>query len=151
LKDHTFVKFRFYLRTIEAVCKPKCENPRLYSLTSEILVKREKKPIITKESLANADVVLYQMSVLLGLDDDRTVWYPQTYCYCSRNQPIWQKLKSKKYCEKIMPLFGVSTIDELKKSISSFKYNCAISYQHAFEGAPVILSSISEDEIGSIN
>ncbi len=151
LKNHTFVKFQSYLRTIEEVCKPKCENPKFYSLTSEILVKREKKPIITKETLSNADVVLYQMSIILGLDGNYYGWFPQTYYYCLHNQPMWQKLKSKKYCEKFMPLFGVNTIDELKDKISSCKINQELRYKYAFDVAPVILSSISEEEIGSIN
>lgn len=151
VKNCTYAKFYKYCHTIEEVCKPKCENPRYYTLTGEILVKREKKPLITKSTLANADVVLYQMFQALGLEDDFSYWFPVIYYHCLHNQPMWYKLKSKNYCEKIMPLFGARTLNELKTTISNCKTDRGISHNGAFESAPTILNSIKLEEIGSIN
>jgi hypothetical protein len=45
-ESNTFVQFRRYFRVIEEICKPKCPNPRLYTLAGDIVVNRERKPII---------------------------------------------------------------------------------------------------------
>lgn len=151
VKNFTYAKFRKYCRTIEEVCKPKCDNPRYYTLTGEILAKREKKPIITKTSLANADVVLFQLFSVLGLEGEPPFWFPVIYYYCAECQPMWQKLKSKAYCEKIMPLFGVKTIEELTQAVERNTGDGDMRHRGAFESAPVIRSSVKLDEIGSIN
>lgn len=151
VKNFTYAKFRKYCRTIEEVCKPKCDNPRYHTLTGELLVKREKKPIITKTSLSNADVVLFQMFSVLGLEDDWTFWFPVIYYYCAEYQPLWQRLKSKAYCERIMPLFGVKTIEELKQAVERNTADRDMRHRGAFESAPLIRHSVKLDEIGSIN
>lgn len=151
VKDCAYTKFRKYCHTIEAVCKPKCDNPRYYTLTGEILAKREKKPLITKASLANADVVLFQMFSALGLEGEPSYWFPVIYYYCAECQPLWQKLKSKSYCQKIMPLFGVKTIDDLKHAIEKNNDKKNMHHSGSFDSAPIIQNSVKLDDIGSIN
>jgi len=151
VKDCTYAKFRKLCRTIENVSKPKCNNPSYYTLTGEILVKREKKPLITKSSLANADVVLYQMFQVLGLEDGWSFWFPTIYYYCIDYQPMWHKLKSTAYCEKIMFLFDVTTIEELKVAVARNTADREMRHIGSFNSAPTILNSINLVEIGSIN
>lgn len=151
VKNFTYAKFRKYFHTIEEVCKPKCDNPRYFTLSGEILAKREKKPIITKASLANADVILFQMFSVLELEDGWLSWFPVSYYYCAEQQQLWQKLKSKTYCQKIMPLFGVKTIDELKNAVAKNTADRDMRHRGAFETAPLIQQSVKLDEIGSIN
>ena len=79
-----FVTFRRHFRVIEGFCKPSSENSNLHTLAGEITVKREKKPIITKESMANADLFLYQMSCALEVKSRQ--WFPTLYCYLPRHQ-----------------------------------------------------------------
>jgi hypothetical protein len=62
---------------------------------------------------------------------------------------MWQKLKSKSYCEKILPLFGVKNIEELKQAIE--RNNGDMYHSGAFESAPLIQNSVKLNEIGSIN
>ena len=82
LKAFNYTKFRAYCETIETTCKQNCYNPHLHTLVGDILVKREKKPVLTKESLSNADLVLYQMYPLLALNSDgHGYWYPVAYVY----------------------------------------------------------------------
>ncbi len=150
VKNFTYAKLRKNCYTIENACKPKCDNPKYFTLTGEILAKREKKSIITKNSLANADIVLFQMFSVLGLEDEPPFWFPVLY-YHIEYQLIWQKLKSKAYCEKIMPLFGVKNIEELKQAIERNTANRDMHHRGAFTSAPIILHSINLDEIGSIN
>lgn len=152
LKDYRYTKFRAYFRMIETVCKSKCDNPRYHTLAGEILVKREKKPLITKASIVNADVVLYQMVEPLDLSENGWGhWFPYTYHYCNASQAVWQKLKSRVHCDKLMLLFGVSTDEELKQAISKNIYSEGMRHSGSFERPPVILNSIKLNEIGSIN
>ncbi|MEN2775577.1 hypothetical protein ABCY62_11140 [Acetivibrio clariflavus] len=147
-----FVKFRTYFRTIEEVCKPKSEQPRLYTLAGEKHLKRENKPIITKTSLATSDALLFQLSLVFDLVNDRgDYWFPTVYYAVSVPQPIWVKLQSRSYCKNIMPLFGVSTIEELKNIISKCVSDRSARYRGSFETAPVILDSIKLNEIGTLN
>lgn len=149
--NFSYAKFGKHFRTIEMVCKPKSDNPKYSTLAGEILVRREKKPIITKASLANADVVLYQLFSVLRLEGKPSSWFPLVYHYCGEYQPMWQKLKSKAYCEKIMPLFGVKTIEELKQAVERNTPDRGMRHDGAFESAPIILNSVKLDEIGGIN
>lgn len=152
VKAFNFSKFRTYPQTIEEVCKPKSEQPRLHTLAGEMLLKREKKPIITRVSLATSDVVLFQLFQVFDLvDNGWDFWFPTVYYAVDIPQAIWSKLQSRSYCKKIMPLFGVSTIDELKEKISKCKVDREIRYSGSFEAAPSILSSIKLDEIGTVN
>ena len=65
-------------------------------------------------------------------------------------QPLWQRLKSSSYCKKIAPLFGETTVEGIKNRVQRVVYDREMRYNFAFESAPVILSSIKIEEIGSI-
>lgn len=148
-----FIFMRKYFKFLEIKCKPKNENPRLFTLAGNILVKREKKPIITRESLSNADIILYQFSEIVELSNNPMgyIWFPVTYIYHKYKQDFWIRLKSKKYCNKILPLFGVNNINELKKIINITSDRQGVGYSNFFNDAPTILRSIKIDEIGTIN
>lgn len=151
VEAHNYFHFRTYCSTIEEICKPKCENPKLYTLTGKILVQRERKPILTKETISNADILLYQLgSVLAPPDNQISYWFPMTYIYHSGNQIIWQKLKSASFCNKIAPLFGVSSVAELKEKIKGSYADSTMSYRGLCDAAPGILSSIKLDDVGTL-
>jgi len=116
---HNYFSFRAYSRTIEEVCKPKSHEPKRYTMSGDILVHREKKPFLTKESIANADIVLYQLGEILALppSSERWRWFPTTYVYHSETQPMWQRLVSSSYCAKIAPLFGVDNVQKQRSQL----------------------------------
>lgn len=152
LKAFNYTKFRVPCRTIETICKRNCYDPHLLTLTGDLLVKREKKPILTKESLSNADLVLYQLYPLLDLKSEGySCWFPTAYIYHSNLQNIWRKMKSRQYCEKIKYLFGVETIDELQEIVKKSEVERNIGYTGSFEYPLSILDSIAVEEIGSMN
>ena len=152
LKSCSYFKFAKYFRTIEECCKPNSRFKNKITLSGEMLVEREKKPILTKEALSNADIVLYQLGGVLDIcDEESSYWFPMSYIYHERIQSIWQKLKSKQYCNKVMPLFGVKTIDELKEIVKKQTLNRNVFYRGSFYPAPVILTAIKPDEIGVLN
>lgn len=150
-----YTKFRFYCEVIEDSCKPKSPEPRLYTLTGKILCERERKPIYTKNSLAMADVFLYQIFPALDLKTQGDpYWFPTCYIYADPSLPQWIKLKSKQYCKKVFPLFGVNTVEALKEAIVK-STNCTDSkqmrYNSCFSSAPTILDYIQLNEIGTLN
>ncbi len=152
MKEYNYTKFYSYCQTIENVCKPKCFNPKLYTLAGEMLVHREKKPIITKETLSNADIVLYQLFQSYNLGSEGyNYWFPLSYIYCSTNQTLWYKMKSKVYCEKIMPLFGITTVSELKEIVQKCKADRDMRHNGAFQVAPTIMNYIKPDDIAVFN
>ena len=151
LKAENYFQFRKYIQTIEEECKPKSENPKRLTMTGDILIHREKKPLLTKESLTNADVVLYQLGQVLDLTEgEYEYWFPTTYVYREGAQPLWQRLKSTSYCKKIAPLFGEDSVEGLKKRIQQGVFDRDMGYRQSFYAAPVILNSIKLEEIGSI-
>lgn len=152
LESHTFLKFYTFCNTIEKTCKPKSNEPKRYTMAGDMLIHREQKPILTKETISNADLFLYQMGLTLQIEEDRRgYWFPTTYVYHGEAQPMWQRLKSKAYCETLFPLFGVKSVDEMKRMIDAVNEDSRMSYNHCFEHAPVIKSNIEVDEIGSLN
>jgi hypothetical protein len=152
LKANNFVAFREYHRTIEEICKPKSENPNLYTLAGQIIIEREKKPLINQSSLANADLVLSQMSRVFDITSLKSgfYWFPTLYCYFERQQDIWVKLVSKTYCHRIFSLFAVDTIHDLKEKVKSCVFDEKARYSGSFDPAPVILTSIKLEEIATL-
>ena len=140
------------MKTIENMCKPKYENPNLLTLTGEMLVNRERKPILTKESISNADIVLYQLGTVLSVNRETYgYWYPLSYIYHSGSQVLWQKLKSKEYCLKIAPIFGCQSIQEIKELLKKPLTNTCTGYERSFDYIPNILSNIRYEEIATLN
>jgi len=158
----TLVSFFHFFPIIEKVCKPKHGDPHLFTLAGDIVVRRERKPIITKESLVEADLVLYQVSYAL-FETEAWKWFPSLYVYRSGFQPqkIWARLLSKRYCEKLFPLFGVASLEKLKEKVGKCVYDNIykhgnVNYGHYISGnaryaAPNILTSIKLEEVGSLN
>lgn len=151
VKTRTFATFRKYFRTIEEICKPKSPESRLYTLSGKMLMERELKPILTAKNLARADVVLYQLSTILVSKVSEELWFPTSYIYCKDIYTLWTRLKSKKFCEKLLPLFGVESIEKLKEILSQLKTDDQIRYQNSFDFAPNIINCISVEEIATVN
>ena len=89
----------------------------------------------------------------LGLEDNMwNYWFPTAYCYHKGEQEFWRRMKSEEHCRKIMPLFGVSTIEELKEKVKQSPLNGKMRYSgDYFERALGIRDSIKVEEIGSLN
>ena len=149
-----FSTFRVPCHTLEFDCQ-KINQTRYFSYAAQLLTEREKMPILTKQLFAETDLLLYQLSTIFIFDNTESLsdfwkWFPTMYPYVKRKD-LWIKLKSKSFCEKILPLFGVKTITELKLSISKATYDNSIRHNRAWESAPNILSYISIEQIGTLN
>ena len=114
----TFSHFRPYLRTLEEHYKAKI-NPQLISLAADMLVKREYGSNITKRSLVTTDTTLAHLAKLYGQAD--FTWYPALapYSHYAGYDFIWERLVSKSFCEKLFPLFGVSSFPTFKQIVKA--------------------------------
>jgi len=159
--QNTNQKFFTHFRTdnsyIEDNVKPQSPNPRLYTLAGDIIVKREKKPIITQYTIANADIVLYQLSCVYSFvqNSSQQYWFPTSYRYLGASygtQLIWSKMVSRKHCEKLFPLFGVSSNKELIEAVNRNQPDKYMRFSNCspFDVAPSILNSIELEKIGTM-
>ncbi len=141
------------LETLEALKRETKSN--LITMQGEILVNRKHLPILTKESISNADLVLYQLGQIILSDEEdvrHNYWFPIAYVYHDdKPQPIWIRLSSAEYCKKIMPLFDSSSIDELRQKITLSVNDSSFRYSHdVFECAPGIVRWIAPSKIGTL-
>lgn len=54
------------------------------------------------------------------------------------------------HCEKVMPLFGVTTLAQLKDSAEKASSAKDMRHTRAWDTAPTILTSVPYDEIGTL-
>lgn len=150
-----FPYYKFYSanRFIEERCKPKSENPQRITMSGDMLINRVKPPVLTKSSIANTDLILYQLGRTIKVDSlgfTMNYWFPRTYIYSSPKQRLWQQLRSLKFCYKILPLFGVNDVEQLKGLIKCVRQEPDMRYQNCFESASAITNSITVSEIGTL-
>jgi len=148
----TFITFRALLDYIEDCIQPKDENPNL-PLVGKIVVNREKKPIITRQSLVDADMVLFQLSMICSSSGHRSHWgwYPMLYVYGENNPLIWHNMISRVHCEKLFPLFGVTELEQLKEVIEKSKPYKSIAPYPCFSAPPALIQQCIElEKIGTL-
>lgn len=157
VKQRNYTAFRYHSRAIEDHYKPTTEEKNKYTLMGDIICnQREKLPIYTGEAIAEADLFLYQVCNAYDLTDEEqswhsAYWFPTFYVYV-KNVPLeWKKMKSRRFCKKMMELFGVEKIDELKIVVGKCTFDENMKYSGSWDAAPAILSSIKVDEIGILN
>lgn len=127
-----------------------------YSSTAELILKRIKKPK-HKQELLNADLIMCQLSfiyqpILTGIDT--SIWYPCTIAYNDYHfndgaRYIWKDMKKKSECEKMLPLFGVDNINDLKKIIKDNPISQSLKNSDIYK-YPDITDSVKIDEIASM-
>lgn len=157
LEPNDYTAFRHHSQVVEDYYKPQTSKKQFHTLLGDtICSQREKVPIYTSEAIAEADLFLYQIYNALGLDNEKqsfypTYWFPTLYVYVKRQPKEWQRMKSRKYCEKMMVLFGVDNISDLKKAVNKCKLDDKMRYSGTWQIAPTILSCVKIEDIGTLN
>ena len=152
-----YCKFRHYSHLVEGVYKSNTEHSNKFTLLGHtICTEREKLPIFTKELMAETDLFLYQVCKGFDLTKDKDdwrdpEWFPTLYVYTHKCPIEWKKIVSKKFCEKMMLLFDVDTIDNLKERLASCEHEREMRYSGSFDSAMNILDYIKIEDIGSVN
>lgn len=157
VKPSSYERLRYRSEMLEDVIKPTLSDDlsRKYTLAGHYLCEqRDYLPVFTGKRIAEADLFLYQ--VFRGLDLGELglqtyVWFPICYIYVDHYDSIWKKLQSGRFCEKIMPLFGVSTIEALKERLSRCISDREVRYNgNCWESASAILDIVKLDEVGRL-
>ena len=152
-RPFSYARFRFHSEMLEERIKPTMEGvlAQKYTLTGHyVYTEREYLPIYSGRAMANADLFLYQVynGLDLGSLTQWSRWFPTLYIYADEYDSMWKKLKSKRFCEKILPIFGAQTIDELKKRIEKCTPDRNYRYSGVWpEMASAILNWVKLDEI----
>ena len=127
IRQNNYTAFRYHSTIVEEVYKPGTEMQNKFTLMGDTICnQREKLPVYTSESIAEADLFLYQVCNAYDLADDGnrwhdTYWFPTCYVYAKKGQLEWEKMKSLRYCKKMQLLFIVDNIDELKDGSIRFE------------------------------
>ena len=156
-KPTNYTAFRHYSTVIEERYKPQTEKHRNFTLMGDVICnQREKLPIYTKDSIPTTDLFLYQVYNAYELCDNNSLnyapcWFPACYVYAKNMPAEWKKMVSRRYCKKMMQLFGVNDIEDLKNVISRCTLERDMKYHGSFSPALPILSSIKIEEIGTLN
>ena len=155
-EPYSYDQFRFHSKMLEEIIKPTMESDlsRKYTLTGHYVYnEREYLPIYTGKAMANADLFLYQVYNGLGLEalTKWSAWFPTLYVYAENYDSMWKRLKSRCYCKKIMPIFGVTSIQELKERIAKCETDREYHYSGSWgDSARNILSWINLDDIATL-
>ncbi|MGM0968647.1 MAG: toll/interleukin-1 receptor domain-containing protein [Bacillota bacterium] len=135
-------EFRFYLPSLESLNSKLKLNKISYH--ADVLIQRSKK---VKQELINTDLLLFH---LLRIRHPRNYWFPVTYVYNKYNLPnikFYSKLKSEKYTEGVLSVFGLKSIEELRDRIERF--GDSVGFQNAFDKAPTPVRFIKPEEIAT--
>ena len=152
-----YCEFRHHSSIIEEGYKPTTEHKNKFTLMGHTLyTEREKLPIFSGEAIAQADLFLYQIRNAFELAEDEhrwrdSCWFPTCYVYCKTYPTEWMKMCSRKFCQKLYPLFGVSTIEDLKTAVAKCVGERDMRYSGSFNSAPAILNCIKLEEIGAVS
>lgn len=152
----------FYSYNYDLISNAKCnmDDKKYYSGMATLWIENIYEPKINKKLFTQADLLLYNLSILLL--DTGWYWFPITYIYAgsynfeSSLKDFSIRLKSKYEINKVKSLFGINTVEELKALFSKmqpFIQNRQERYRYssAFEYAELITDFIKTDEIASIN
>lgn len=157
VRQNNYTAFRHHSRVVEECYKPHTDMKTKFTLMGDTICnQREKLPIYTSEAIAEADLFLYQVCNAYELSEDEnswreSYWFPTCYVYAQRAPIEWMKMKSRQYCQKMMVLFGVSSLEELKGAVGKCVYDNRMKYSGSWDAAPAILSYIKVDEMGTLN
>ncbi|WP_225903815.1 toll/interleukin-1 receptor domain-containing protein [Anaerocolumna chitinilytica] len=157
IKQNNYTAFRHHSHVVEECYKPKTEMKNKYTLMGDTICnQREKLPIYSGEAIAEADLFLYQVCNAYDLADSEqswhcAYWFPTCYVY-TKSMPIeWGKMKSRRYCEKMMILFGVDSLDDLKAVVRKCAFDDKMKYSGSWDAAPAILNCIKVEDIGTLS
>ncbi len=148
----TISEFYKYPEILEQHVKPNIEDKKnLYTLAGDVLItERLHPPILTKQSISEADLLIFQLSQILNEDSkERVYWFPYLYVYCDTGQILWKRLVSKSEATKIMAVLGVQDLESLKERVNETRGYQPVRYNMSFSDANPIYCHINPQEIGT--
>ena len=110
----SFIEFKPYLDILDGQYGKQLSK---LSFMRDIAIKLSKYPFVNQITFSQTDIFICQLSFIFKHARSYGWWFPITYIYLHEAENMWVELTSRKYCEKLLPLFNVNTIEELKKLI----------------------------------
>ena len=129
---------------------------RRYSITADIVKQRADHPKYNFDKLKEYDTLLYYLAILKNKDANQVAyhnwsrWWPYLTVYSVHRLIILQKLVSKRYFEKVKPVFGVTSLADLKTKVQhaiSIKADKLLSHEYEF---PALIRAFDLDKISTI-
>ncbi|WP_155988697.1 hypothetical protein [Paenibacillus massiliensis] len=143
--EGTFTSLVFYLPSFER--RNDRLNLRKVSFPAHIIMERVNGKFFSKQEILDCDLLLFYLSSLKLKEEER--WFPTTYIYRHYREAvkILFRLKSKRNAERLLSLFGVANINELKKIIESYVHDDNYRYRNSHYGVPSIFAYIKPEDI----
>lgn len=128
-------------------------NLNRVNLQADIIKERAKNDLVTFEDLKIADILLHYISQFIPYSDDilryARFWFPHLSAYRIYRVPLFAKMISIRYFNKIKHLFDVETIDEFLSKIDEVK-ELPFGADRFYYEFPSLKTVIDRDKIGKI-
>lgn len=153
--EYTFMEFQMPFRKHSFLLQQAlitASGSNYISPAAELLIRRIKSPLITEENIINADTLLCQLSSIYHKGEISMIWFPMTYIYISDPETQCSRLRSQHYCRKILPLFGVKTISELRDLFVKYPVSEKIKFRTRATLRPItpaVTAFLNVEAIGS--
>lgn len=130
-------------------------NLRRLSIVADTIKQRADIENITFQKLAQADVILYYRAIMFTADEVSGLmwhrWWPSLTVYYIYHIPIIDKMMSRRFFDKIKPVFAVNSVDELSEKISDVVTNERDFVSRFNLDFPYIQKAFNFEKIGKIN
>ena len=150
-EEVNFSLFRNYVATLNSLRNEKYKMNRV-SLTADT-IKERATGSIKFDQLRQADTLLYYISIIRSTENTylRRAWFPETTCYHFYHLPLMKKAISKKFFDKIKPMFGVASKESLVEKVNNVVKNNRDNMQRFNYEIPQIKDGLNLDEICTIS
>lgn len=115
------------------------------SVSSDLIKERASNKYISFEEIHDTDIVLHFSGILIHDDG----WFPRLSIFrtLNGNPRLIQKMKSKRYFEKVKSIFGINSKDELFEKIGTINKNIYDGYSRYHYDFRDIFHAFREEEI----
>lgn len=115
------------------------------SLVADLFVQRAEGKKYNK-TILDADLLLFYLQFIYN-EALNWYWFPSTYIFSTyRKIDILQRLASKRFFNRVQPLFGISS-DQLKAKFFEFKNDYLRGYNNSLERIPSLRFHINPNDI----
>lgn len=153
-KKYTYGVLRESFSTLDdTIIRDKELSKKYGSASNYIYNERQCSSIFLKNDFIQSDLFLSQVyySFDFSNHDINDRWIPTFYLSVGNNDYFWKQLRSQTFCNKIMPLFNVNTIDDLKEIIKESTIEDPEIYPRRPNEKPKSISTIIvPEDIGTL-
>lgn len=147
LKPDRYNIFNGHSAVLDQQVKHSEEGKTYISGSTHILVERRTDEHFTKLEIVEADLLLFYLGRLVH----DVFWFPCSYIYKGyQNPPFFVRMRSKRFFEKVKPLFHVASAEELLSKCSAIEPSEYQGYSRSFDRIPSLVSMIGKNEIASM-